>query len=235
MSEAYIFPESPLRDVRRLDEITYGGPQRQLQNILTQRSQRTILDETITNLLLWTDDLTKSQWIKTSTTITTNAEIGPDRVLKADRIEVDASGDKIEQTTASITSGTKVYFGIWLKGSGSVDIVLTNNGDASNISLTITDISEWNYYTINKTWAATGTATIKIESNDNKDILVFAPQIVQRANNFNMYIISVGTVGTYLLINRQDRFIMYEDIASPQATAMVESPISTTPIMMEDN
>jgi hypothetical protein len=99
---------------------------------------------TIGNLVQFPEDLTQSVWVKDGVTISGTKLEDPFGQMHAQRILNITSGvDSIKQSIAGVSSGF-VLFSVWLKGSGTITMVVSDEVDTSSQIITLK--SDWVRY-----------------------------------------------------------------------------------------
>ena len=126
-----------------------------LRTITGFNESTTFRQDTRTNIVAYSEDLSSASWSKTNATITQDSDISPTGELTADTINgLNAVNNKV-QTITGINSANKTFtFSVWLSGVGTVNIGLSNNvDDAFNSQVELTN-SLTRYY-VTKTFNAT--------------------------------------------------------------------------------
>ncbi|TSP13961.1 phage head spike fiber domain-containing protein [Cupriavidus campinensis] len=95
-----------------------------------------LIEESRTNLLLQSSDLSQAVWNKTNCTVVPAAMLGPDGAMSGSRIDRTAAGNhNIGQTiTRTAPGGYTFTFSVWLMGgtmSGAVKLVIKDGADGN--------------------------------------------------------------------------------------------------------
>ena len=108
------------------------------------------------NDILWSEDFTQSWTRPANTVVTPNTSISPDGTLNASTVTgLDGSGANDLYTQPTFDTANKtVTYSVYLKGSGTLRINISNNSD-DNDSKIITLSSNWERYSITYTFNST--------------------------------------------------------------------------------
>ena len=99
-----------------LVETASAGVARFTHDPVTLESRGLLVEESRTNLALWSEDFSNAAWAKTESSITSNASAAPDGNLTADKlIELSATNVHNTNQTFAATSGTTYTFSVFLK------------------------------------------------------------------------------------------------------------------------
>lgn len=157
---------------------------------LTGECKGLLIEEARTNLLTYSSRFEKSPWVGVSggggtTPIIAypNYDVSPDGFKNATLIQfVDLlTNDRINQVS-SVTpaSGSSYTFSIWLKGSGSITILLnTSTGIGGETELSCSLTQTWTRFSVTVTFSASVTGSLRC-------------MLVKRATNTTTQIISWG-------------------------------------------
>ena len=118
-----------------------------------------LIEPASTNLLLYSTQFDNASWSKVlGTTVTANTTLAPDGTITADTVNFTSSdGNRLDQTiTTTAVAGTSYTFSVWLKGSGTINIVSTEASGTPASEPTVTLTSTWTRYTATYTAVASG-------------------------------------------------------------------------------
>jgi hypothetical protein len=124
-----------------------------------------LIEEQRTNTLTFSEQFDNAAWIEGSlTSVTPNTVISPDGTLNGDTVE--ATGTNTTQNflydsyITSIVSGSVFTFSVWLKADVPQTIQLrianASNTDGGDLAISVT--TEWQRYTITRTFTTTSTS-----------------------------------------------------------------------------
>jgi hypothetical protein len=114
-------------------------------NPTTLKFEGLLLEPAIYNLLLYSEDFTNANWVKTGTTVTSNTTVAPDGTTTADTIT--ATNIDIRQSLGTPLAGN-LTFSIYLKGSGTVYIRLQGANISPTAAQTVVLTSNWVRYSV---------------------------------------------------------------------------------------
>tara|TARA_R110002050_G_scaffold188530_2_gene323005 strand:+ start:18238 stop:20307 length:2070 start_codon:yes stop_codon:yes gene_type:complete len=123
------------------------------------------------NLLKWDNNFEKSDWQRGSTIVMTDTEADPIGKMTADKIVGTTSGDGYIRQEIKKNKGT-FSFSVWLKGTGTIRIMLQENGGNFTIykSLDVILNSKWTIYSITGIKENDGNGLLCVIGNiQNKD------------------------------------------------------------------
>ena len=126
-----------------------------------------LLEPQSTNLITYSEDF--SQWAKTGTTsVSSNDNISPDGTLNASTVSgLTGSGSNDLGLNTGLNTSNKTYtFSVYLKGSGTLRLHLSNNIDnaASNV---VTLTTSWVRYELTHTFNSTTSTSISSVLDDS--------------------------------------------------------------------
>lgn len=136
--------------------------------------------EKLKNLLKQTENFENSAWSKDSgITVTQNSGSAPSPYNRktADLITFNAGNNIIQSITDVFTIGNDLVFSIWAKGTGSIDITITDDSTNFNTyTITLTGALTRYFVTHNLAISATG-VYISITKNTATSVTVFGAQL----------------------------------------------------------
>lgn len=118
----------------------YGVVRQAPVNTIAIEKDGALIEGSSTNLILYSEDLTNLAWVKTNSTITSNADTAPDLSSSSDLITQTSSAGLVLQFITSLPLSTEITFSVYVKQSTSVVCqVATFDGSvfsAANVDLT---------------------------------------------------------------------------------------------------
>ena len=160
-----------------------------------------LLEPTATNIITYSEDFSNASWTKAGNTVVTlNNAISPDGTLNASTVtglDGTSTNDLYTQPTFN-TSNKTVTYSVYLKGSGTLRINVSNNvDDGSSKTLTLTN--NWEKYFITYSFNATITTQIVCNLDDLSATAttyeIWGAQLEQNSYATS-YIKTVGTTQT---------------------------------------
>lgn len=137
------------------------------------------------NLLLHSEDFENAAWAKElGATVTANTSAAPDGSVTADTITfTTTNSNRVQQTAGTAVNGETLTFSVWLKGTGTVSILLdTSTGVGGSSEQVATLSSTWTRYTRTVTYSSpTGSrraAVIWRTGNTATSVDVWGAQLV---------------------------------------------------------
>jgi hypothetical protein len=133
---------------------------------VTLAARGLLIEEQRTNLLVRSEEFDNAAWTKSLATVTSNSTESPSGTITADTITfTGAFGDAFNFT--AVNPASSAYTGsVWLKGSGSLIIRISNNVD-QQFTTTVNLTSTFTRYTVSGTFNSTpGTLFFAISRND---------------------------------------------------------------------
>jgi hypothetical protein len=133
---------------------------------VTLAARGLLVEEQRTNLLVRSEEFDNAAWTKSLATVTSNSTESPSGTITADTITfTGAFGDAFNFT--AVNPASSAYTGsVWLKGSGSLIIRISNNVD-QQFTTTVNLTSTFTRYTVSGTFNSTpGTLFFAISRND---------------------------------------------------------------------
>ena len=127
-----------------------------------------LLEPQSTNLVTYSEDFSDSSWTKTGNTVVTlNSDISPDGTLNASTVTgLDGTGTNDLYTQPTFNSSNKtVTYSVYLKGSGTLRINVSNNVDDSS-SKTLTLTNNWKRYFITYSFNASTSTELVCNLDD---------------------------------------------------------------------
>ena len=129
-------------------------------------SEAFLLEPQSTNLITYSEDFSNASWGKNTVVVTSNTSISPNGNLSADTITGYAGSNvqSIFQLINFVASNKTMTFSVYLKGSGSINLIISNFvDDSSNKLVTLTN--EWVKYNITKTFNNTVNSKVLVGVN----------------------------------------------------------------------
>ena len=136
----------PVANVPRLDYLNSTCP-------------KLLLEPQRTNLVTFSEQIDNAAWVKSTTTVTANAQVSPDGYTNAETMTVSTSASIVEQTM-SLGAGTYT-FSVYVKVISQTtagQMRLQGLVDAANVSVNFTPTTEWQRFTATYTPTATLTS-----------------------------------------------------------------------------
>jgi hypothetical protein len=118
-----------------------------------------LLEPQRSNLLTFSEQIDDAAWVKSTTTVTANAQVSPDGYTNAETMTVSTSASIVEQTM-SLGAGTYT-FSVYVKVISQTtagQMRLQGLVDAANVSVNFTPTTEWQRFTATYTPTATLTS-----------------------------------------------------------------------------
>lgn len=117
---------------------------------VTGQCRGLLIEEQRTNLLTYSNDLTKwSTFGSTPATITASAALGLDGTMSADKLTA-SNVDSGAILTVAVTAGTTYTFSIWMRADSPVNLRWGITGGTA-VSADITVTTQWQRYSITRT------------------------------------------------------------------------------------
>ena len=126
---------------------------------LNSTCPKLLLEPQRTNLVTFSENLDNAAWVKSTTTVTANAQVSPDGYTNAETMTVSTSASIVEQTM-SLGAGTYT-FSVYVKVISQTtagQMRLQGLVDAANVSVNFTPTTEWQRFTATYTPTATLTS-----------------------------------------------------------------------------
>ncbi len=136
----------PVANVPRLDYLNSTCP-------------KLLLEPQRTNLVTFSEQFDNAAWVKTTTTVTANAQVSPDGYTNAETMTVSTSASIVGQTM-SLGAGTYT-FSVYVKVISQTtagQMRLQGLVDAANVSVNFTPTTEWQRFTATYTAASSLTS-----------------------------------------------------------------------------
>ena len=150
----------PLPYVKTLDVAvtkTFAETLRAEYDAATGENLGALIEGSSTNLALWSEDISKTAWSKSETSVLSNTAIAPDGTFSADTLIPNTSGNsttagnattdnRLFQQNASISTSTDVTNSVYVKsvsGSSSLLSIYVQVGDIIKGITTVTVTNDW--------------------------------------------------------------------------------------------
>lgn len=181
-------------------------------------SMEGICTSNLTNYLQFPENFENAAWIKSSATINGTRTADLNSQLRAQVLTWN-SDTTLQQNiaTGSLIVGNKLYFSIYVKGSGSVNIVIGDDSSETTSS-TITLTSNWVRYSVSYTLATATNIYVAVNKVSGTTVSLSMPQLEK--DNLTAYKGSTETLRDLqtLVENRTQISILYSDYFSGSFT-----------------
>ena len=164
----------------------------------TDGSGSWLLEPASTNLITYSELFSDASWGKNTVIVDPNTNISPDGNLTADSVSGFAGSNiqSLFNNSSFVVSNKTMTFSVYLKGSGTINLAISNYvDDSSNKLVTLTN--NWVKYSITKTFNSTVNSTVQVAVNSLTPSTATALDVWGAQLEENSYATSyIKTVGT---------------------------------------
>jgi hypothetical protein len=161
-----------------------------------------LLEPQRTNLITYSESFSNAYWIKSGSSITSNAAISPDGTLNADKASYTSSGYPQLISSFTGTAATTYTLSFWLKlvsGTPSPKIELYGAG-VINATSTPTFTNEWVRYTLTGTTTSAGSFSVYLGfdyvASATGEVLIYGAQLEQGSYSTSYIVSNSGSATT---------------------------------------